>query len=139
MALDPFDPTRLGQPVDATALAAMRNGSAKPRLPRRAKGEGFFAGPIPLGWVAQAAALPGRAWHLACALWHDAQCQKGKFATLRPTRRTLRRFGLSDRTYYRALRALESAGLIRVEGLRGRRPLVTILAAAHCAADLHKE
>jgi len=81
-----------------------------------------------MGWIEKAAPLPGRAWQLACALWFEAHCAKGKPATVQPTRRTLLRFGLSTRsTLYRAVDALEGAGLIRVEARRGKRPLVTIL------------
>jgi hypothetical protein len=81
-------------------------------------------------WIEQAAPLPGRAWHLACALWFEALCQRGetKSATLQLSRKTLHRFGLTDRkAVYRALGALKDAGLIRVEARDGRRPLVTIL------------
>src|SRR5262249_313238 len=100
------------------------------RLPRPEKGERFLSGPIPMGWIEQAAPLPGRAWHLACALWFESLCHFGKVkpATVQPTRRTLQRFGLaSEKTYYRALEKLERAGLVRVEAQRGKRPLVTIL------------
>jgi hypothetical protein len=81
-----------------------------------------------MSWVERAAPLPGRAWHLACALWFEALCSKAKHPTVQPTRRTLQRFGLAARpTLYRAVATLERAGLIRVEGRHGRRPLVTIL------------
>ena len=130
MTPDPFDPVRLGRRVDDAALAVLRNGTAKPRLPRPAKGEPFLGGPIPMRWIEQAALLPGHAWHLACALWFEALCEKEKPATVQPTRRTLRRFGLSsEKTFYRALNALERAGLVRVEAQRGKRPLITILPA----------
>lgn len=119
---DPFDPATLKLAGDVVTEVKTWNG-----LPRKTAGELFF-GPVPMGWAERAAALPGRAWHLACALWFDANCSRGKPATVQPTRRTLLRFGLSSRpTLYRALDVLEGAGLIRVETRDGRRPLVTIL------------
>jgi hypothetical protein len=128
MTPDAFDPERLGRRFDDAAFDVLRNGMAKPRLPRPAKGEPFLGGPIPMRWIEQAAPLPGHAWKLACALWFEALCKKEKWATVQPTRRTLRRFGLlSQSTYYRALTALEAAGLVSVEARVGRRPLVTIL------------
>ena len=133
VAPDNFDPTRIGRSVSDDALAVLRNGHSRPRLPRPAKGEAYMGGPIPMTWIAQAAPLQGRAWHLACALWFEALCRKGKAkpATVQLTRKTLHRFGLMDRkAVYRALEALEDAGLIHVEVRNGRRPLVTILPAS---------
>ena len=131
MTLDPFDPARLGLRVEDKKLALLSNGSQGLKLPRPSKGERYF-GPIPMAWIERSASLPGRAWHLACALWFEAVCTRGKPAIVKPTRRTLQRFGLSsDSTYYRALKALELAGLIRVEPREGRRPLVTILPVGH--------
>lgn len=127
-----FDPARFGRPVPDSALAALRNGSARPRLPRPGKGELYLGGPIPMEWIERATPLRGRAWHLACALWFDALCARGKTksAVVQPSRRTLRRFGIcAASTYYRALDALEIAGLVHVEKRPGRRPLVTILSA----------
>src|SRR5205823_1319932 len=91
-------------------------------------GEPYLGGPIPMDWAERAAALPGRARHLACALWFEALCRPGKSPTVALPPRTLRRFGLAARTtYYRALAVLVAAGLVHVETRRGRPPLVTIL------------
>ena len=128
MAPDPYDPDRLGRPVSEAALEALRSAPGRPRLPRPAKGELYLGGPIPMGWAERATALPGRAWHLACALWFEALCSAGRSPTVQLPPRTLRRFGLGSRTtLYRALAALAAAGLVSVEARRGRTPLVTIL------------
>jgi hypothetical protein len=80
-----------------------------------------------MAWVERAAALPGRAWHLACALWFEAACNKGR-AAVSLSMKTRRRFNLLSRpTFSRALAALQSANLIRVETRRGRRPTIIIL------------
>jgi hypothetical protein len=129
---DAFDPARLGISVSNDALAKLRNSNGRPQLPRPAKGEAYLGGPIPMTWIEKAAPLPGRSWHLACALWFDALCRKGKMkpAIVSLTRKTLHRFGLTERrAIYRALDALEHAGLLRVEARGGRRPRVTILPA----------
>jgi hypothetical protein len=75
--------------------------------------------------------LPGKALHVALALWFDALVRKSpKSAVVQPRRVTLSRFGAGcRRTLYRSLRALEQAGLLRVERRAGRPFLVTILPA----------
>jgi hypothetical protein len=94
--------------------------------PRPRKGECYF-GPVPMSWVERAAALPGRAWHLACALWFEASCS-GK-AVVRLPGNTRRRFGLrSGHTLRRAAEALRGKGLIAVEDRPGRLALYTLQA-----------
>jgi hypothetical protein len=98
-------------------------------LPRPHKGEPYF-GKIPMGWVERAAALPGRAWHLACALWFEAACAGGS-PKVRLSAKTRGRFGLAARsTFYRAVRSLRQARLIHVPDRSGRTPLFTILPVA---------
>src|SRR5438105_2354759 len=110
---DPFDPDRLRRPV-ATA-------AAHPRLPRPGPKELYLGGPIPMGWLGRAANLPGKALHLAVAVWFEALCTGAKDPAVRVPRRTLRRLGLSSRaTRDRALGALAAAGLVAVERRTGR-------------------
>jgi hypothetical protein len=97
------------------------------RLPRPRRGELYLGGRMPMSWAERAAVLPGRAWQLACALWFEATCGKRR-ATVSVSTKTRKRFGLQRRqTFYRALAALERAGLVSVDRRRGRAPLVTIL------------
>src|SRR5262249_33929289 len=127
MAPDSFAPLRLRLPVRPSPAPTTMD---PPPLPRPAKGELYLGGPIPMSWVERAAGLPGRAWHLACALWFQATVTPPRSATVELAKKTRRRFGLQSRkTYYRALRSLEGAGLVRVEYRPGRPPLVTILSA----------
>ena len=68
--MSPPDENLFALPVTDEQLEAFR--AAPPtRLPTPRKGEQFFSGRIPLGWVEVATRLPGKAWHLACALWFD--------------------------------------------------------------------
>jgi hypothetical protein len=79
-----------------------------------------------MSWIERAARLPGRAWHLACALWFEASCSRQ--ATVRLPANTRRRFGLTARpTLQRALEVLQKARLIRIADRPGRKPLITIL------------
>src|SRR5262245_5952576 len=114
---DPFDPKYLALSPSSVAVA-----SPKPtRLPAPAKGEHYLGGPIPLRWLSPAAALPGKAFHVALAVWHEARLSRSQSSTVKLRPATLRRFGVDcRRTRYRALAALERAGLIAIEKRTGR-------------------
>jgi hypothetical protein len=66
---------------------------------------------------------------VASALWFVGIRSRDKSATVQLTPKTLRRFGLNKMGVSRALRHLETAGLVRVERASGRRSVVTILPA----------
>jgi DNA-binding transcriptional ArsR family regulator len=88
----------------------------------------FLRGPIPLPWLARASVLPGKALAVALALYFLSGLRGNQLHDLRLSSATLKRLGVGDRsTKYRALRALERAGLVRVVRQRGKNPLVTIL------------
>ncbi|MBM3982553.1 MAG: GntR family transcriptional regulator [Planctomycetes bacterium] len=134
MTTDPFDPTRFGRPVSATHLAALARVPASGQLPYPAKGEQYLGGPIPLDWLAPAAELPGKALHLAIALWYSAVRSKGKNPSVKLTSALATQFGVGARTTRRrALMSLERAGLVSVISRDGRTPLVTILPAPRTA------
>ena len=99
---------------------------AKPkRPPRHRTGEWFLKGPIPGPWLHRAAVLPGRALHVALAVWYLAGIEKRGHVKI--TWRVLDRFGVSPDAGRRGLLALERAGLVSVDRHRGRCPVVTIL------------
>jgi hypothetical protein len=115
-----------GPGQDATPLPRQASGKKLP--PRRRKE--LYLGPIPMPWIERAAALPGRAWHLGCALWFEATCSQTGSAATRMPANTRRRFGLTNRhTFSHALRSLVAAGLVRVRVRPGRSPVITILPA----------
>jgi hypothetical protein len=91
---------------------------------RRRKG-GRFIPPIPLGWFQRACQLHGKAPVLACVLWYLYRLKKSKTFGLAQAR--LNGFGISRHSKYRALEALETAGLISVERRPKKSPVVTIL------------
>lgn len=96
--------------------------SSGPPRPRR--GEKFLSGPVPIDWLAAAAALPGRALHVGIALWFWAGMRKIDTVPLSLT--GMLAFGVSRTSAARALRCLEEAGLVTVQRRRGRKPLVII-------------
>ena len=82
-------------------------------------------GPIPLGGLSVAAGLPGKALHVALALWYQAGLTKAR--TVKASRGLLKRFGVERKAGYSSLGRLEEAGLISVTRHVGRCPRVTIL------------
>ena len=117
--MDPFDPKGLALPNgDKGSLA-----SQKP--PRHRRGEKFLKGPIPWGWLTEAAKQPGHAFHIGIALWHLSFMKRKKTVIL--SGKLLKDLKVDRFAGYRALTALEKAGLVSVERHRGRCPVVTIL------------
>jgi hypothetical protein len=85
----------------------------------------FIAGPIPVAWVCRASKLGVKALLVGMALWHLKGLRKA--GTLIVSNIMLRDWGIRSDAKRRALRKLERAGLIRVEGRGKRSPQVTIL------------
>ena len=83
----------------------------------------FFG--MPEYWVSGASCLPGKSWHVACAIWVSAKMSKKSSIKLSPS--LLARFSVDRYSGYRALRKLEEAGLVVVDRHRGRAPQVTIV------------
>lgn len=96
------------------------------------KKELFLRGPIPLEWLAKAAALPGKTLNLAVALCWLHGMSKGKPFLL--TGGALMHLNVERGAANRGLARLEEAGLIQVDRKPGRRPTVTIL--GHTAVAL---
>ena len=117
--VDSIDPSRL-------ALSRKEEPAKKiTGLPRHKPGEKFLKGPIPWIWLTAAASLPGKALHVAIALWFMASVKRS--GTVALSGKTLRSLGVERHSGYRGLNALETAGLVAVERHSGRNPLVTIL------------
>ena len=92
------------------------------------KKELFIKGPIPLEWLAKAAALPGKTVNVAMALWWHHGMAKGKPFKL--TRMALMYFNIERDAAGLGLVRLEEAGLIQVGRNPGQRPTVTIVTRA---------
>lgn len=85
----------------------------------------FLRGPIPVEWLDKAAALPGKTFNIAVALWWLHGMAKGKPFKL--TQRALSCFHVGRDAASDGLARLENFKLIQVERHAGRRPTISIL------------
>ena len=99
--------------------------ASRGRLPRHRRGEKFLMGPIPWWWLARAFPVSGRALHIGIALWFWAGIKRSARVSLSVGQLT--KLGITRWSVYRALDALEGAGLVVVARQKGRHPVVTIL------------
>jgi len=116
-----LDPGSLG-------VADVLSRERRHRVPRHGPGERFLRGPIPLDWLIAAGRLPGRSLHVGMVVWFQAGRQrKGEvgFSARLPSEL----FGMDRSTATRALRDLESAGLVKITWAPGRAPRVRLLDA----------
>ncbi len=116
-----------GSPPETTRLVWDANAGAfgPPRRDADRTAHRFIKGPLPLRWIQRAAALPGKALHVALGLWYvKGLCRTATFPF---KRKVAAGMGVSPDATYDALTNLEVAGLIRVIRQRGRSPAVTIL------------
>ena len=121
---DPFDPERLRLPQRAVITGPRRDQSGHPRPKPKDK---FLKGPIPWPWLTRAASLPGRALHVAKAIWFRSGLTRSSRVRLSLSALE-EEMGVRRDAASRGLKALEQAALIQVERHSGRRPAVTILA-----------
>ena len=94
-------------------------------VPRPRRGEKFLMGPIPWAWLQRAGQLPGHALHVANIIWFQAGLTKS--ATVPLASKELRAMHVTRKVAARALRDLETVGLVTVERRSGRQPRVTLL------------
>lgn len=100
----------------------------KPK-PRSAKGRPkigkVFLARVDMEWLSRAAALKGKALHVGIALWYLSGLKKSR--TVRLTTKVRNMLSIDRHAGYRALNALEDAGLVTVERHNGRLPVVQII------------
>ena len=120
-----LDLTRLGKPVSLpvprTTPRPPRSGRFRPR---------FLRGPISWPWLRRSAQLPGCALHVALVirLWTGITKQDAIALPLAE----LATMGVTRHAAYRAVHALEQAGLLTVTRHVGRKTRVRII---ECAED----
>ena len=88
----------------------------------------FIAGPIDVSWVVQASRLGVKAQLVGLALWHIRGLRRED--TFIVSNLMLQEWGVQADAKSRALRALERAGLIRVERRGKRSPRVALIVRA---------
>lgn len=118
-AFDPFDPRNLSLPPEELATVRIVKAPTS-----RLRKEPFIMR-VPLRWAAQAARLPGQCLAAGLLLWFLAGRTRRTTVTFCQSRG--RDMGLSERTTRRALRQLETAGLVSIVRKPGRGLEVTIL------------
>ena len=118
--MDNLDLEKLTLPVASKPVTTDRKA-----LPRHKTGGKFLKGPIPWDWLSMAASLPGKALHVAIALWFHAGIKQERTVTLSGT--VLKNMGVKRNSAYRGVAALEEFGLISTIRQCGRSPIVTIL------------
>ena len=100
-----------------------RRARAAPSGPGRTRR--FLKGPVPFDWLKAAGCLPGKALHVGVILWHQVGLCGGD-RTVKLRWKLARDLGVLRHSGYRALTALEAAGLISVVQEPGRSPVVTV-------------
>ena len=93
--------------------------------PHHKPGEKFLKGPIPLNWLAKAARLPGKALHVAIAIWFWVGIKKS--CTVGLSNVGVKVFGISRYSKKRGLKSLELAKLVIVKQHTGCAPIVTVV------------
>jgi hypothetical protein len=89
----------------------------------------FIRGPIPLGWLEQAAKIPRRnAVLVGLVLFYLAGLKKDRHGLVLTVKRC-KPFGLERKSVQRGLADLEKSGLIRVSRAAGQSPRVDITSA----------
>ena len=88
------------------------------------KGVWFLKGPIPLSWLTEAMALPGKTGYVGLCLWFQRglkNCETFKFSHI-----AARQFYLGRRAVAQGLQRLEQVGLITIEKRPGCAPIITM-------------
>jgi len=88
-------------------------------------GEQCASSLFPIEWIARAAALPGKSFHVAIMLWYFSE--KERDSNIQLTNKCLEKFSVDRNAKYRALGWLENAGLISISQKVGKTPVVTLL------------
>lgn len=95
-------------------------------LPRHKRGEKFLKGPIPWIWITEAGHIPGKALHVAMYIWHIAGMNDIRTVSINLSKFSTD-WGFDRSTASKALKALETAHLVKVVRLPGQKSQVTLL------------
>lgn len=85
----------------------------------------FLKGPISVELLSKITILPGKSLHLMIVIWILDTIHNGE--TFKLSMALLRKLNVGRNAAYRALECLENAGIITVDRLSGRLPLVTLI------------
>jgi hypothetical protein len=127
MANDPFDRDKL-ELVDAIPCRPIVSTKQRRQRPHFVK--------VPVEWAAQVGLATGESATFV-AIWLVYRAWKTKSNTVVLSTGHLEAHGISRWSKQRALRKLETAGLIEVRRQHGRAPVVTLLHQFKDGADTH--
>jgi DNA-binding transcriptional ArsR family regulator len=117
-----WDPSSLR--LDQDGARRSQGGTRRGRQVSPIRGK-FIAGPVDVKWVCQASQLGVKALLVGLALWHLKGLRKTD--TFIVSNLMVQEWDIQPDAKSRALRALEKAGLIRIERRGKRSPQVTIV------------
>jgi DNA-binding transcriptional ArsR family regulator len=117
-----WDPSRLR--LNQGGVARLQGGTRNGRQASPIRGK-FIAGPVDVKWVCQASQLGVKALLVGLALWHLKGLRKAD--TFIVSNLMLHDWGIGPDAKRRALRALEQAGLIKIDRRGKRSPQVTLV------------
>ena len=92
-------------------------------LRKRKQGK-FLKGPIPLDWLQGAGQLPGKALHVGIVLQFLSGVKRS--SEVQFSYSLAEEFGVKRHSAYRALKALEQRGLIKIRRGIGKNPIVRL-------------
>lgn len=113
--------------------------TSKPARQRTKTVGAFIRGPIPLDWLARAAAIPRRnAVLVGLVLFYLAGMKSDRCELVLCVERC-KPFGLGRKAVQRGLSELESVGLVKVNRVAGRCPRVDLLLSqVHAKSNVHE-
>ena len=120
-----WDPSSLR--LDPHGVKRSQGGARRGRRAPPIRGK-FIAGPIDVQWVVQAKRLGATPLLVGMALWHLKKLRQADTFTV--SNLMLQEWGIQPDAKSRAVRALERAGLIRVDRRGKRSPRVTLIVKA---------
>src|SRR5436309_2835357 len=117
----PAAPSTSTAPATSLPAPAPRTRRSRPPrspLPRHQPGERFLKGPLPWTWLTLAMRQPGKALHVALAIWQHAGMANSGTIKVNLSRLD----GVTHSAASRGLNALERAGLVTVLRQKGQSP-----------------
>ncbi len=94
-------------------------------IPQKRRQGKFLKGPIPLDWLQVAGCLSGKALHVGVVLRYLSGVEGS--SEVKFSYSLAEKFGVKRHAAYRALKALEQRGLIKIRRGNGKSPRVQLL------------
>ena len=109
--------------INSDDIKKLSNKNVTKKSPKKQKYK-LFVGAIPVDWIAKANGLVPSASKVGIVLWHLVHLKNNYTVAL--TNKKLEVFGLTRKQKHLGLKALEEAGLVKVQWRANANPIVTI-------------